>query len=272
MSAVELAAAVRARTLSPVEIVDAVLARIESVDPHLNSYCTVTADAAREAARAAEAQVMAGAELGPLHGVPVSIKDLVFTRGVRTTRGSLVFRDFVPNEDAPVVERLVGAGAIVIGKTNTPEFGLGSHTYNPVYGATRNAYNLTRSAGGSSGGAAVALALRMVPLTDGSDYGGSLRNPAGWNSVFGFRASIGRIPTDARDCWLPSMSVVGPMARTVTDLALLLSVQAGFDARLPLSQEGDGSVFQRRLECSLSGKRIAWGRDFGGRAPGGARQ
>jgi amidase len=166
-----------------------------------------------------------------------------------------------------MVERLRSAGAIFIGKTNTPEFGLGSHTYNTVYGATHNAYDLTRSAGGSSGGAAVSLALRMLPVADGSDYGGSLRNPAGWNGVFGFRTSIGRVPNDAHDAWLPSMGVSGPMARNVTDLAMLLSVQAGFDARVPLSLEGDGTVFQRRLESSFKGKRIAWGADFKGHAP-----
>ncbi|MGH8144026.1 MAG: amidase, partial [Steroidobacteraceae bacterium] len=140
-------------------------------------------------------------------------------------------------------------------------------TYNAVYGATRNAYDHTRSAGGSSGGAAVSLALRMVPLADGSDYGGSLRNPAGWNNVFGFRTSIGRIPSDAPDAWLPSMSVLGPMARNVTDLALLLSVQAGFDARTPLSLDGDGSMFQGHLERDFKGQRIAWVADFGGHTP-----
>ena len=135
------------------------------------------------------------------------------------------------------------AGAIIIGKTNTPEFGLGSHTYNPVYGATRNAYDLSRSAGGSSGGAAVALALRMSPVADGSDYGGSLRNPAGWNNVFGFRPSSGVVPVAGEDVWLPSMGVSGPMARNVSDLAMLLSVQAGYDPRAPLSLEGDGNRF-----------------------------
>jgi amidase len=166
-----------------------------------------------------------------------------------------------------MVERLRSAGAIFIGKTNTPEFGLGSHTYNPVYGITRNAYDLSKSAGGSSGGAAVSLALRMLPVADGSDYGGSLRNPAGWNNVLGFRTCIGRIPYDSRDTWLPTMGVTGPMARNVEDLALLLSVQAGYDARVPLSLDGDGSVFLRRLDRSFKGTRIAWAGDFGGHAP-----
>ena len=167
--------------------------------------------------RNATTQLQRGESMGPLHGFPHAVKDLQAVKGIRTTSGSPILKDFVPSADSLMVARLRNAGVIFIGKTNTPEFGLGSHTYNPVYGATRNAYNVTRSAGGSSGGAAVALALRMVPLADGSDYGGSLRNPAGWNNVFGFRTSIGRIPTDARDSWLPSMAVVGPMARTVTD-------------------------------------------------------
>src|SRR6202040_1106427 len=169
-------------------------------------------------------------------------------KGIRMTKGSPILKDFIPDADSIMVERLRKTGAIFIGKTNTPEFGLGSHTYNPVYGVTRNAYDTGRSAGGSSGGAAVSLALRMLPLADGSDYGGSLRNPAGWNNVYGFRTSIGRVPDDAHDAWLPSMGVGGPMARNVTDLAMLLSVQAGFDSRVPLSLEGDGSRFQRRLD------------------------
>ena len=205
--------------------------------------------------------------MGPLHGFPHAAKDLQPVKGIRMTLGSPILKDFVPAADGLMVERLRSAGAIFIGKTNTPEFGLGSHTDNRVYGATRNAYDLTRSAGGSSGGAAVSLALRMLPVADGSDYGGSLRNPAGWNAVFGLRPSIGRVPNDAHDAWLPSMGVSGPMARTVTDLAMLLSVQAGFDARVPLSLEGDGSEFQRRLQRSFQGTRIAWGADLKGFTP-----
>jgi amidase len=166
-----------------------------------------------------------------------------------------------------MVDRLRRSGAIFIGKTNTPEFGLGSHTYNPVYGATRNAYDQSRSAGGSSGGAAVSLALRMAPVADGSDYGGSLRNPAGWNNVFGFRTSIGCVPSDSPDAWLPSMGVLGPMARTVPDLAMLLSVQAGYDPHVPLSMDGAGSRFRGRLQRDLRGIRIAWCGDFKGFAP-----
>jgi amidase len=166
-----------------------------------------------------------------------------------------------------MVERLRSSGAIFIGKSNTPEFGLGSHTYNPVYGITRNAYDQSRSAGGSSGGAAVALALRMVPFADGSDFAGSLRNPAGWNNVLGFRTSIGRVPRESRDIWLPSMSVAGPMARNVADLSLLLSVQAGYDSRDPLSIDDDAILFRRHLDKGYKGKRVAWGGDLSGAVP-----
>src|SRR5207253_5010935 len=166
-----------------------------------------------------------------------------------------------------MVERQRKAGVIIIGKTNTPEFGLGAHTYNDVYGATRNAYDQSRSAGGSSGGAAVALALRMLPLADGSDYGGSLRNPAGWNNVFGFRTSYGRVPADGRDAWLPSMGVLGPMARDVRDLAMLLAVQSGYDDRVPLSMDASPAAFEGSLETNLKGKRIAWGADCDGYLP-----
>jgi amidase len=191
-----------------------------------------------------DAQLARGELAGPLHGFPHAVKDLVPVQGMRMTMGSPILKDFVPTADSVMVRRLRKAGAIFIGKTNTPEFGLGSHTYNPVYGITRNAYNQTRSAGGSSGGAAVALALRMVPVADGSDYGGSLRNPAGWNNVFGFRTSYGLVPADGRDAWLPSMGVLGPMARNVRDLAMLLAVQAGYDDRVPLSMDASPTVFQ----------------------------
>jgi amidase len=186
---------------------------------------------------------------------------------MRTTSGSLILKDFIAPADSIMVARLRKAGAIIIGKTNTPEFGLGSHTYNAVYGATRNAYDQSRSAGGSSGGAAVALALRMLPLADGSDYGGSLRNPAGWNNVFGFRTSFGRVPADGRDAWLPSMGVLGPMARDVPDLAMLLAIQSGYDDRVPLSMDASPAIFQAPLETDLKGKRIAWVGDFKGAIP-----
>src|SRR5262249_23325882 len=207
-------------------------------------------------------QLARGVILGPLHGLPHAVKDLAPVKGMRMTMGSPILKDFIAPTDSVMVERLRNAGVIFIGKTNTPEFGLGSNTYNPVYGITRNAYDQSRSAGGSSGGAAVALALRMLPLADGSDYGGSLRNPAGWNNVFGFRTSYGLVPADGRDAWLPSMGVLGPMARNVRDLAMLLVVQAGYDDRVPLSMDASPTVFQDSLETDLKGKRIAWVGDF----------
>jgi amidase len=268
MDATVLSKAIHSRKVSCVEVMSAYLDHIERINPKVNAIVALQerADLLMQA-RERDAQLARGESMGPLHGFPHAVKDLQAVKGIRMTLGSPILKDFVPAADGLMVERLRNAGAIFIGKTNTPEFGLGSHTYNSVYGATHNAYDLTRSAGGSSGGAAVSLALRMLPVADGSDYGGSLRNPAGWNGVYGFRTSIGRVPNDAHDAWLPSMSVTGPMARNVADLAMLLSVQAGFDARVPLSLEGDGSVFQRRLESSFKGKRIAWGADFKGHAP-----
>lgn len=268
MDATVLSKAIHSRKVSCVEVMSAYLDHIERINPKVNAIVALQERAdLLMLARERDAQLARGESMGPLHGFPHAVKDLQAVKGIRMTLGSPILKDFVPTADGLMVERLRSAGAIFIGKTNTPEFGLGSHTYNSVYGATHNAYDLTRSAGGSSGGAAVSLALRMLPVADGSDYGGSLRNPAGWNGVYGFRTSIGRVPNDARDAWLPSMSVTGPMARNVADLAMLLSVQAGFDARVPLSLEGDGSMFQRPLESSFKGRRIAWGADFKGHAP-----
>jgi amidase len=268
MDAAALSKAIHARKVSCVEVMRAYLEHIDRFNAKVNA---IVALQEREnliaSARERDAQLARGESMGPLHGFPHAVKDLQAVKGIRMTLGSPILKTFIPTADGLMVERLREAGALFIGKTNTPEFGLGSHTYNPVYGATRNAYDLTRSAGGSSGGAAVSLALRMVPVADGSDYGGSLRNPAGWNGVFGFRTSIGRVPNDAHDAWLPSMGVCGPMARNVADLAMLLSVQAGFDPRVPTALEGDGSVFLQPLERSFKGKRVAWGADFKGHTP-----
>jgi amidase len=268
MDAAALTKAIHSRQVSCIDVMSAYLDHIERINPQVNAIVALQerADLLMQA-RERDAQLARGESMGPLHGFPHAVKDLQAVKGIRMTLGSPILKNFVPSADGLMVERLRRAGAIFIGKTNTPEFGLGSHTYNTVYGATRNAYDQSRSAGGSSGGAAVSLALRMLPVADGSDYGGSLRNPAGWNGVYGFRTSIGRVPNDARDAWLPSMSVTGPMARNVTDLAMLLSVQAGFDPRAPLSLEGDGAVFQRRLESSFKGRRVAWGADCKGHAP-----
>jgi amidase len=268
MDATVLASAIHSRKVSCVEVMSAYLDHIEQLNPTVNAIVALQdREQLMVQARERDAQLARGESMGPLHGFPLAVKDLQAVKGIRMTMGSAILKDFVPSADGLMVQKLREAGALFIGKTNTPEFGLGSHTYNSVYGATRNAYDPKRSAGGSSGGAAVSLALRMLPVADGSDYGGSLRNPAGWNHVFGFRTSIGRVPDDARDGWLPSMAVTGPMARNVTDLALLLSVQAGFDARLPLSLEGDGIPFRQRLERSFKGKRIAWCGDFNGFTP-----
>src|SRR5262245_6096216 len=268
MSARTLADAIRARQVSCVEVMTAYLDHIERINPLVNAIVALRdrEDLLAEA-KEKDAQIARGEATGPLHGFPFAIKDLFPVKGMRTTSGSLVLKDFIAPADNVFVSRLRKAGAIIIGKTNTPEFGLGSNTYNPVYGIPRNAYDQSRSAGGSSGGAAVALALRMLPLADGSDYGGSLRNPAGWNNVFGFRTSFGRIPADGRDAWLPSMGVLGPMARTVRDLAMLLAVQAGYDDRVPLSMNDDPIFFRTPLQTDMTGRRIAWVGDFNGAIP-----
>ena len=268
MDAVTLSGAIGSRQVSCAEVMGAYLDHIDALNPMVTAIVALQ-DRTSLIAQAHErdAQLARGDRLGPLHGFPHAVKDLAAVKGIRMTRGSPLFKNFIPATDGIMAERLRTAGVVFIGKTNTPEFGLGSHTYNPVYGVTRNAYDQSRSAGGSSGGAAVALALRMAPLADGSDYGGSLRNPAGWNNVFGFRTSYGRVPTEARDAWLPTMGVAGPMARNVPDLALLLSVQAGYDARLPLSMAGDASEIGGRLQRDFKGARIAWAGDFNGYLP-----
>ena len=268
MDAGTLSRSIHSRAASCADVMSAYLDHIEQTNAKVNAIVAIQDRSDLMAqARERDAQLMRGESAGPLHGFPFAVKDLQAVKGIRMTMGSPILKDFVPSADSLMVGRLRKAGAVFIGKTNTPEFGLGSHTYNPVYGATHNAFDGSRSAGGSSGGAAVALALRMLPVADGSDYGGSLRNPAGWNGVYGFRTSIGRVPSEARDCWLPSMGVVGPMARNVSDLAMLLSVQAGYDARAPLSLEGDGAAFTQRLDRDFKGRRIAWGRDFNGHTP-----
>ncbi len=268
MDAVTLANSVRKRKVSCVEVMTAHLEHIERVNPRFNAIVALQ-DRGELLAQAQDrdAQLARGETVGLLHGLPHACKDLQPIKGIRYTQGSPIFRDFVATTDSIMVERLRAAGVIFVGKTNTPEFGFGSHTYNPVYGTTLNAYDPTKSAGGSSGGAAVALALRMLPLADGSDYGGSLRNPAGWNHVFGFRTSAGRVPVHGKEGWLPSMGVTGPMARNVADLAMLLSVQAGHDPRAPLAMEGDGALFRGPIEGRVKGKRIAWLGDFNGFTP-----
>jgi amidase len=263
-TATDLARRIRARELSAREVMEAHLTQIERVNPRVNAIPTLLPERAMESAAAADERLAHGLEVGPLHGLPIAHKDLVVTKGVRTTFGSPILRDFVPDQDAVIVERLRDAGALMIGKTNVPEFGAGSQTYNEVFGETLNPYDPTRTCGGSSGGAAVALACGMLPIADGSDMGGSLRNPASFCNVVGFRTSPGRVPSwPANAAWL-SLSVEGPMARTVEDAALLLSVMAGPDARAPLALDEPGSSFAAPLERDVRGVRIAWSRDLGG--------
>ena len=246
------------------ELLEAHLERIDAVNPVVNALVTLTPEAAMERAEAADQAHARGESLGLLHGLPVAHKDLALTAGVRTTFGSLVFTDFVPDVDSLIVERQRLAGAVTVGKTNTPEFGAGSHTFNEVFGPTLNPYDLERTPGGSSGGAAAALAARMLPLCDGSDLGGSLRNPAAFCNVVGFRPSPGRVPsTTAQDAWFP-LSVEGPMARTVADVAFYLRAMAGPDRRDPLSIAESPDAFAGSLEREMACARVAWSPDAGG--------
>jgi amidase len=264
MSATEMAAQIRSGNLSAREVMEAHLTQIQSVNPKVNAIVTLHAEQALDAAKSADEAQARGALLGPLHGLPVAHKDLMLTKGMRTTFGSKVYEHFIPTENALIVERQQQAGAISIGKTNTPEFAAGAQTFNNVFGATRNPYDLSKTCGGSSGGSAVALATGMVPLADGTDMGGSLRCPANFTNVVGLRPSVGRVPQlPAPDGW-GTLSVSGPMARTVQDVALHLSVMAGPDARDPLSITEDGARFRAPLERSFKGVRIAWSSDMGG--------
>jgi amidase len=266
LSACALSEAIRARRVSCREVMQATLARIDAINPRHNAIVSLRdGDALLREADEREAQLERGNSPGWMHGLPQAIKDMAATAGLRTTLGSRLLRDFVPAHDALMVQRMKAAGCIVIGKTNTPEFGLGSHTFNEVFGVTRNAYDVSKSAGGSSGGAAVALATRMLAVADGSDFMGSLRNPAAWNNVFGFRPSQGRVPAwPADDVWVAQLSTVGPMGRTVRDVAQLLDVQAGYDARQPLSLD-TRERFADSLEAfDASAVRIGWLGDLSG--------
>lgn len=264
MSLVDQAEAVRTKRLSPVELASAVLARIERLNPRINAYCTIVADETRKQAREAEATIMRGDRIGPLHGVPVAMKDIMLTKGIRTTFGSKMYASFVPDEDAVVVERLKSAGAIIVGKTNVPEFGLsGLQTDNLLFGATRNPWNLEHSPGGSSGGSAAAVASGMASLGIGSDSAGSVRMPASFCAVFGFKASFGRVPRYPR---LPAgwetVSHTGPITRTVRDAALALDVIAGRDDRDFFSLPDPAVGYLSSLTGDIKGLKIAWARDF----------
>jgi amidase len=264
LSALELRAALERKQLSAREVVGAHLDQIERVNPKVNAVVTLVADRALAQARAADELAASGAELPPLHGLPVAHKDIHETAGIRTTYGSPLRAGYVPDRDDLIIERMRGAGAITLGKTNVPEFAAGSHTFNPVFGATHNPFDTGRSAGGSSGGAAAALATGMVPIADGSDTGGSLRNPASFCNVVGFRPSPGRVPNWPAQLGWTTLNVKGPMARTVADAALLLSVLAGPDPRSPIALSEPGSTFARPLDRELRGARVAWSPDLGG--------
>ena len=260
----EMAAAVAAKEISARELLDLHLARIADTNPDVNAVVSLDEERARAGAAEADERLARGEPVGPLHGLPHAFKDTHEVAGWRTTFGSPLRESYVPKRDDLVAERIRGAGAVTIGKTNVPEWAAGSHTFNPIFGTTRNPYDLTRSAGGSSGGAAAALASGMVPLADGSDMGGSLRNPASFNNVVGLRPSPGRVPNwPTTNAW-ELTSVGGPMARNVEDLALLLSVLAGPSRRAPLSLETPGSVFAPPVHGDLAGVRVALSVDLGG--------
>jgi len=261
-----LSRAIHARAVSCREVMRAYLSRIDAVNAGVNAIVSRRPDVEllREA-DACDAELAHGASRGWMHGMPQAIKDAAETQGLRTTLGSPLLADHVPAHDALMVARMKAAGCIVVGKTNTPEFGLGSHTFNEVFGVTRNAFDRSRSAGGSSGGAAVALATHMLPVADGSDFMGSLRNPAAWNDVYGFRPSQGRVPRwPVADAWVALLSTEGPMGRTVHDVAALLDVQSGWDARVPTSIATKEAYAAHVDGLDPGGVRIGWLGDLGG--------
>ena len=263
LTASEMARLIRTGELSASEVMEAHLAQIERVNPKVNAVVTLLPEQALQKAQEADRRFRQGGEVGSLHGLPIAHKDLILTKGIRTTFGSPIYRDFVPDEDALIVERLRLAGAIAIGKTNTPEFGAGSQTYNEVFGETLNPYDLSKTCGGSSGGAAVSLACGMMPIADGSDTGGSLRNPASFCNVVGFRPSPGRVPSWPNEvAWFP-ISVQGPMARTVEDVALMLTAIAGPDPRSPISIVEPASRFAASLDRDFQNVKVAWSKDLG---------
>ncbi|MGQ0677441.1 MAG: amidase [Rhodospirillales bacterium] len=266
LGAVEARRLIGTKKLSPVELLASCLERIERVNPALNAVVAIDAERATAAAKRAERAVMAGEALGPLHGLPLGVKDLEETEGLRTTYGSPIFKDHVPKADERGKAVLRAAGAIVLAKTNTPEFGAGANTRNEVYGPTRNPFDPKRTPGGSSGGSAVALATGMLPICTGSDTGGSLRTPAAYCGVVGFRTSPGVVPNERLPLGWTNLSVRGPMGRGVADAALLLSAQAGFDARDPHSRPLDPAQFRDPAPVDLARLRVAYSPDFGGAA------
>ena len=269
LDAIELSRAIHARQVSCHEVMQAYLAQVERFNPTVNALVSLRSheDVLAEAAQR-DRELDQGQSRGWMHGMPQAIKDLAATQGLRTTLGSPLFAEHVPQEDAISVARVRASGAIIIGKTNVPEFGLGSQTYNSVFGTTGNAYDPRLVAGGSSGGAAVALALRMLPVADGSDMMGSLRNPGAFNNVFGLRPSPGRVPHGpAPELFVQQLATEGPMGRSVADVARLLSVQAGYDPRVPLSLKEDPAVLGEPLQRDFKGARLGWLGDYNGYLP-----
>jgi len=271
--AAALSERIHAREVSCREVMAAVLDRIDARNGELNAIVSRRdRDVLMDEAKVCDDELAAGASRGWMHGLPQAIKDLAETEGLTTTMGSPLLRDYVPQHDALMVARMRAHGCLIVGKTNVPEFGKGSHTFNEVFGVTRNPYDVTRSAGGSSGGAAVALATCMLPVADGSDYMGSLRNPAAWNNVFGFRPSQGRVPSHpARDKYMSQMGVEGPMGRSIVDVAMLLGTQAGYDRRDPLSLDGSltefadvGTTRATLAQFDPAAVRVGWLADLGG--------
>ncbi|AJO77027.1 amidase [Pseudomonas sp. MRSN 12121] len=266
LGAVELSRAIHARKVSCREVMSAYLERIERCNPRVNALVSLRERSVLLAeADERDRQLYRGQSMGWMHGMPQAIKDLAATAGLRTTLGSPLFTEQLPAHDAISVARVRASGALIVGKSNVPEFGLGSHTYNRVFGTTGNAYDPALSAGGSSGGAAVALALRMLPVADGSDMMGSLRNPAAFNNVFGLRPSQGRVPHGpAPELFVQQLATEGPMGRSVTDIACLLAIQAGHDPRVPLSLREDPAIFNQPLQRDFRGARLGWLGDYGG--------
>ena len=262
MPATALAAAIRAKKVSPVEVVNAIYARIREINTRINAFCTLTEDQAHRAAKEAEAAVMRGDRLGALHGVPVSIKDLFLARGVRTMFGSRIRENYVPEEDAPAVAKLLAAGAILIGKTTTPEFGFKGVTDSPLTGITRNPWDLSKTSGGSSGGAGAAVAAGLGPIAIGSDGAGSIRIPSSFNGIFGLKPSLGRV-ANYLSSPVPFLVHAGPMTRTVHDAALMLNVIAGPDERDLLSLPADATDYLAACGGGVRGLRVAWSPTLG---------
>ena len=269
ISADALSQAIHSKQVSCREVMQITLNQIAQHNPQSNALVSLAdGDDLLRQADERDAQLARGESMGWMHGMPQAMKDLSHVAGFRTTLGSPLMRDVVASEDGLMASRMKASGCIVIGKTNTPELGLGSHTFNEVFGATRNAWDAGKTAGGSSGGAAVALAQRMLPVADGSDFMGSLRNPAGWNHIFGLRPSQGRVPmVPAQDVWISQLGTEGPMGRSVRDVAMLLSVQAGQHPAAPLSIAQNGQAFTAPLDCDIKGQRIGWLGDLNGYLP-----